>query len=150
MTNQMDVLNAWNKASMANPPASLIEANQKYLSDDFQNIDQNSNVVMDKQMYSAMGPLLFAAFPDLQYVWGDHRQEGNDIIGTFNWEGTFTNDLDLSAMGLGVIKATGEKIVWPEFKARFTFRNNQITSIREIFGGMEPFLAPLGVKMPAA
>jgi hypothetical protein len=148
--NPFDVVIAWNKASMANPPASLMEASQKYLSDDFQNIDKDGKVLMDKQAYSAMGPLLYSAFPDLNYVWGDHRQEGNDLVATFNWEGTFTNDLDLSAMGMGVIKASGKKIVWPEFKARFTVRDNQITSIQEIFGGLEPFLAPLGVKMPAA
>jgi hypothetical protein len=146
--NPFDVVYAWNKASMANPPASLLEASQKYLSDDFQNIDKDGKVVADKKGYSAMGPLLYSAFPDLLYVWGDHRQEDDAVVATFHWEGTFTNDLDLSAMGMGVVKATGKKIVWPQFQARFTVRNEQISSIREITGGLEAFLAPLGAKMP--
>jgi hypothetical protein len=147
--NSFDVVSTWNKASMSNPPASLLESSQKYLSVDFQNIDKDGKVVMDKKTYIAMGPLLYSAFPDLKYMWDDHKEEGNDLIATFHWEGTFTHDLDLSAMGMGVIKATGKKLVWPEFKARFTVRNEQITSIREIVGGMEPFLEPLGVKMAA-
>lgn len=148
--NPYDVVSAWNKASMVNPPASMIEADQKYLSEDFQNIDMDGKVVADKKAYSALAPLMNNAFPDLNYVWEDHQEEGNAVVAKFHWEGTFTHDLDLSAIGLGVIKATGKKLVWPQFQAKFSTKNDQITSIEEIHGGLGLFLAPLGVKMPQA
>jgi hypothetical protein len=148
--NPYDVIYTWNQAAFANPPASLLEANQKYLSDDFQNLDVDGEVVADKKAYSALAPLMFTAFPDLHYVWEEHQEQGNDAVVKFHWEGTFAHDLDLSPMGMGVIKATGKKIVWPQFQARFSTRNEQITGIREIHGGIGPFLEPLGVKQPPA
>jgi predicted ester cyclase len=152
MSSILDVYKAYYEASWANPPSSLIEANETYLSEDFQNLDQDGNVVMDKQAYIGMTHLLAAAFKDFKAVYSDLRQKGDSVIVSFHFEGTHTGDLDLSAMGLGVIPASGKKIVWPEDSSEFKIEGDKIVSIKP-YGdsrGIEAFLAPLGVKIPSA
>jgi hypothetical protein len=83
-------------------------------------------------------------------VFSDLREEGDSVIASFHFEGTFTSDFDLSAMGMGVVPVTGKKIVWPEASAKFNIKGDKTVSIQEITGGMEWFLAPLGVKLPSA
>ena len=70
------------------------------------------------------------------------------MIVSGHFEGTHTGDLDLSAMGMGVIPASGKKIVWPEASNEFKVDGDQIVSIKPYgdSGGMEAFLAALGVK----
>jgi|GEM_PF-2728094 hypothetical protein len=71
---------------------------------------------------------------------------------TGHFEGTHKADLDLSAIGAGVIPASGKKIVWPEVSVKITVEGDQIVR-EEAYGeggGMEAFLAPLGVELPLA
>jgi hypothetical protein len=70
---------------------------------------------------------------------------------TVHFEGVFDKDLDMSAMGLGIIPATGKKIVWPDDTAVFKAQVDKIVSIKPYgdSGGIENFLAALGIKMPA-
>jgi hypothetical protein len=55
-------------------------------------------------------------------------------------------------MGMGVIPASGQKIIWPEASNEFKFDGDKIVSIKPVgdSGGMEAFFAALGVKAPAA
>lgn len=147
MTNKIEHLKAWSAAVNANP---LSPTNANYFSDNFQNLDKDGKVVMNKEMYIGMSQLVHTAFKDFKEVWDDLREEGDSVIASFHFEGTQTGDLDLSALGLGVIPASGKKIVWPVASAKFTFENDKLASIQEITGGTEWFLAPLGVKMPSA
>ncbi len=149
MTSKIDVIKAWQDASWANLPSSIIEANNTYLSDDFQNTDKEGNVVMTKEGYAGMGLLLQAAFKDFKEVVSNFEEDGDGVVITFHFEGTQTGPMDLSAMGLGVLPASGKKIVWPDATARFFVEGDQIVKIQEITGGMEWFLAPLGVKLPS-
>jgi predicted ester cyclase len=148
----MDLYKAFFEASWANPPSSLTEANMKYLSDDFQNFDVDGKVIGNKEAYIGMSQLLFAAFSDFKAVYSDLREEGDDVIASYHWEGTQTGDLDLSAMGLGVIPASGKRIVWPEATSVFAIKGVKIVSIKPYgdSGGMEEFLKPLGIAMPSA
>jgi predicted ester cyclase len=152
MGRNLDVLKAYITATWANPPSSIVEANEKYLSDDYKNLDKDGNVVMDKEAYIGMGKLLASAFKDMKAVYGNIREEGDSVIVPFHFEGTHTGDLDLSAMGMGVIPASGKRIVWPEDTVVFKFRGDKIVS-NSPYGdsaGIEAFLAELGVKMPTA
>ena len=146
--NKVDVIKAWQTAAWANPPASTMEANQKYLSDDYKSLDRNGNVIMDKKMMLGMTQLLFSAFKDFKAVVNELREEGDGVLMKFQWEGTQTGDFDLSAMGLGVVPASGKRIVWPEASTKFLVEGDQVVGEKEISGGMEWFLTPLGVKMP--
>jgi predicted ester cyclase len=152
MGRNSDVLKAYLDATWANPPSSIVEANKTYLSDDYKNFDKNGNVVADKEAYIGMSKLLGSAFKGFKAVYSDFREEGDSVIVRFHFEGTHTGDLDLSAMGLGVIPASGKRIVWPEDSTAFKIRGDKIVSNRPYgdSAGMESFLAGLGVKMPSA
>lgn len=147
MSSKIDVLRAWNESGNADP---LSDANAAYLSDDFQNLDKDGNVLMDKQAYLGMGKLLSASFNDMKYVFDDLNEESDAVIAHFHFEGTFTHDIDLSTMGLGVVPATGKKVIWPQASAKFKVEGDKIVSIQEITGGMQWFLEPMGVKLPSA
>jgi predicted ester cyclase len=128
-----------------------MEAHATYLSDDFQNVDKDDNVVMNKEGYIGMSHMLLASLPDFEFVRTALREEGDFVIMTGHFEGTHTGDLDLSAMGVGVIPASGKKIVWPEASAKLTVEGDKIARMEPYgdSGGMEAFLAPLGVKPPS-
>jgi len=152
MSSKVDVYKAYYEASNANPPSSNIEAIKTYLSDDFQNLDKDGNVLMNKEAYVGMVQLIFAAFKDFTYVRSGVREEGDSVIVNGHFEGTHTGDFDMSAMGIGVIPASGKKIVWPEASNEFNVEDDKIVSIKPYgdSGGTEAFFAALGVKTPSA
>jgi predicted ester cyclase len=152
MSSALDVYKEYYEASWANPPSSNVEAIETYLSDDFQSLDKDGNVVMDKQAYAGIVQLINTAFKDFNYVRSDLRAEGDSVIVSGHFEGTHTGDFDLSAMGVGVIPASGKKIVWPEASNEFKIEGDKIVSIKPYgdSGGMEAFLEALGVKAPSA
>jgi hypothetical protein len=127
----------------------MVEAAEKYFSNDYQGFDKDGNVMMDKAAYIGMTQLMMKAFPDFKGVVHDLREEDGDVIMTFHWEGTHTDDFDLSAMGLGVIPASGKKATTPESKTRFMVEGGKIVGNQPISGGFEPFLASLRVEMSA-
>ncbi len=148
MTSKADVIRRWHKDSWANPPSSIGEAATKYFSDDYQGLDKDGNVMSDKAAYIGMSQLLLTAFIGFKGVVHDISEDGDSVILTFHFEGTHTGDLDLSMMGLGVIPASGKRIVTPESKTRFKVEGNQIVGSQPISGGFESLLAGLGVKPP--
>jgi predicted ester cyclase len=152
MSNNLDLYKAYVEAAWANPPASLMEAGMKYLSADFKNIDVDGTVLGDREAYNGMGLLMASAFTDFKAVYGEMREEGDDVIVTSHFEGTHTGDLDLSALGLGVIPASGKKIVWPDATNAFTIKDGKIISVKPYgdSSGIGEFLKPLGVSMPTA
>ena len=70
---------------------------------------------------------------------------------TGHFQGKFTGDLDLSAMGLGIIPASGKEIVWDDAVNKVTIENGKITKMEPYghAGGFGPFLKALGVEPPA-
>ncbi len=129
MTSKVDVYKKYYEAAWADPPASIVEAGETYLSDDFKNFDKDGNVIGDKAAYIGMTNLLAAAFKDFKAVYSDIREEGDSVIVSSHFEGTHTGDLDLSAMGMGVVPASGKKIVWPESRLKFKIEGDKIVSI---------------------
>jgi predicted ester cyclase len=150
MTRKEDVLRRWHDESWANPPSSVVEATEKYFSDDYQGLDKDGNVISDKTAYIATTQNLMNAFKDFKGVVHDISEEGDSVILTFHFEGTHTGDFDLSAMGLGVIPASGKRIVTPESKTKFMVEGDKIVGTQTISGGFELLLADLGVTMPSA
>lgn len=152
MGSKLDIYNAYYEAAWANPPSSIMEASATYFSNDFQSLGRDGNVQMDREAYLGMSQMLFASFAGFKSVIHDVREEGAAVILSSHFEGTHTGDLDLSAMGMGVIKASGKRVVWPEAKTKWTFEGDKITSIQAIddAGGLGAFLAPLGVNLSSA
>lgn len=151
MGSKLDFYNRYYDASWSNPPASLIEANEKYLSDDFHNLDKDGNIEGNKEAYIGMSQLLFASFEDFEFVKSDIREVDDGVILTGHFEGKHTGDLDFSALGLGVIPASGKKIVWPESRNKFIIVDDKIVGIQALDenGGVAAFMKALGVEMPS-
>jgi hypothetical protein len=55
-----------------------------------------------------MGQLLAASFEDFKWVLRDLREADDGVLMSGHFEGMHTGDLDLSAMGAGVITASGK------------------------------------------
>lgn len=144
MTSKIEVMEKWHEESWANPPSSVVQAAEKFFSDDFKSLDKDGNVISGKAEFVASNKQLMEAFKDFKGVVHDISEEGDSVILTFHFEGTHTGDFDLSAMGLGVIPATGKKVVTPESKTRFMIEGDQIVSSQPISGGFEYLLAGIG------
>lgn len=149
MTSKVEILSAYYDETWSNPPSSIKEAGDTYLSEDFQNLDRDGNVLLSREAYIGLSQLMAASFEGFKAVYSDLREVDDGVIATFHFEGTHARDLDMSAMGLGVIPASGKKLVWQDASAKFMVEGDKIVGIQDISGGMEWFLAPLGVKPPS-
>ncbi len=78
-----------------------------YLSDDFQNFDKDGEAVLNKEGLLTMGRMIQPSLTDYGFALADLRQEDDSVVMTGHFEGTLTSDLELSAMDLGVIPASG-------------------------------------------
>jgi predicted ester cyclase len=122
-----------------------------YYSDDFQWTDALGSPPMDRDSWIAMGQLMKSAFPDISTVIEEIREEGDDVVVTSHFGGTFTNDLDLSALGMGVIPAKGKAFVFPTSTVRIGFDGDKIAKLHDPRtgpdAGLPGFLKALGVDM---
>jgi predicted ester cyclase len=124
------------------------EALEDYFLDDFQMLDKDGSLVMNKEMLLASMQKVNQAFTDYGFVLNDVREEGDFVIMSGHFEGIHTGDLDLSAAGIGVIPASGKKIVWPEASEKITVEGEKIIRMEPYSGasGMQAWLAALGVE----
>jgi hypothetical protein len=91
------------------------------------------------------------AFPDLQYNATIQRVEGNIAHLTPHLTGTHTGDLDLTAMGLGIIPPSGKSINLPEETAQITVEGGKVVNYYVVptpGGGLLGILTQLGVEAP--
>lgn len=148
MSSKAEVIRKWHEESWVNPPTSSAEAAEKFFSDDYQGLDKDGKVISDKAAYVGMTQLMFNAFEDFKGVVHDISEEDGNVILTFHFEGTHTGDLDLSALGVGVIPASGKRVVTPESKTMFMVEGDQIVGSKPISGGLESLLVGIGA-MPS-
>lgn len=122
-----------------------------HLSNDFQFSGPVPEPISGQQ-WIGLTRLLRAAFPDIQYNMRVVSVEGDVVTTTNQLTGTHTGDLDLSAMGMGVIPATGKSFSNPEETGQGTVKGGKFVSIRITpvdGGGLMGILSQLGVKQPA-
>jgi predicted ester cyclase len=148
MSSKLDFARAYTEVIGVGGDSDAIEG---FLSDDFQNFDKDGNVALTKEGLRNMGRMMQAAFTDYGFVLSELREEGDFIIMTGHFEGTHSGDLDLSAMGIGVIPARGKKIVWPKASAKLSIEGDKIVRMEPYAGaaGLKAFLAALGVELPS-
>jgi hypothetical protein len=122
-----------------------------YLSDDFRWTDELGSPPVDKASFVSMAQPLQTALPDYALIVDAIQEEGDSFVVTSHTSGTFVNDLDLSAMGMGVVPATGKPIDSPPQRDRLTFDGDRISEIHNLEtgpdAGMAGLLKALGVKM---
>jgi hypothetical protein len=147
MNGKMEVAKAW---AAAVAPDFDIDAAANLLSDDFQNLDQDGNVALTKEGILNLGRMMKAAFNNYGFALTELSKELDYIIITGHNEGVHAADLDLSAMGLGILPASGKKIVWPEASAKLTIAGDKITRMEPYTGtaGLKAFLAALDIELP--
>lgn len=112
-----------------------IEEQKKYLSDDFQGTDEVGSPPMDLNMWFGMGELMKAAMPDAGFTIEEIREDGDDVLVTGYFTGTFENDFDLTAMNMGVIPATGKSIIFPSSTSRVSFNGDKISRNHDLSTG---------------
>ena len=111
------------------------------LADDFQVTDELGSPPMDRASWIGMGDLIEAAMPDLEFVIDELREEGDDVVVGTRFVGTFTNDFDLSAAGMGVIPATGKAVEIGPNLARLSFEGDKISRLHGLDTGPDAGMA---------
>jgi predicted ester cyclase len=112
-----------------------------HYSDDFQYSDALGGPPQDRDTWISMGQLMRSAFPDLSLVIEDSREEGDDVVVTSHFSGTFSNDMDLSPLGLGVIPSTGKTADFPSATNQVSFENGKISKMYGLDTGREAGMA---------
>jgi predicted ester cyclase len=129
------------------------EESNKHLSDDFQGTDSVGGPPFDKAGWIGMGQMIKNSFPDIKVVIEDIHEEGDSVMVTSYFTGTFTNEFDLSEMGMGVIPASGEMVTFPSTTTKISFDGDKISRTHDTDTGPEAgfpgLLKALGVKAAA-
>jgi len=104
------------------------------------------------EAWLGMSTSLKAAFPDLDYQFRIESVDGDTANISAELKGTHKEDLDLTAMHLGVIPATGKSFHAAHELGKATLSNGKITSWKMEHtegAGLMAILAQLGVKVPS-
>jgi hypothetical protein len=91
------------------------------------------------------------AFPDIQYNLRIDSIEGDVVRTTTQLSGTHTGELDLTAMGFGVIPATGISFSNPEEEGDAVVKGDKVISlhVKSVEGsGLMGILQKIGVEVP--
>ena len=127
------------------------DESQKYLSEDFQGTDSVGGPTFDKAGWVGMGQMFKGSIPDIKVVIDDVQEGGDMLTVKSHFTGTFTNDFDLSAMGMGVIPASGEFVEFPPSTAEISFAGDKVTRFHNTEtgpdAGLPGIMKALGAKM---
>jgi predicted ester cyclase len=121
-----------------------------YLSDDFAFSGPTPQPV-GKDEWIWMSKALKAGFPDLRYNIRVIGVEGDVVRTVTQLTGTHTADLDLSFMGMGIIPASGERVLNPQEEGEATVEGNKIVAMHVYSTpetGLAGILTQLGVQLP--
>ena len=102
--------------------------------------------------WMGMSKSLKAAFPDLNYQFKIEKVNGNRVHISAQLKGTHRGDLDLTAMGMGVIPATSKSFAATHEHGEATVQDGKVKTwaMTPTEGaGLMAILGQLGVKVPA-
>ena len=60
------------------------------------------------------------------------HEHGDTVMLTSHFTGTFTKDFDLSAMGMGVVPASGEMVTFPSSTSEISFDGDKVSKTHNI------------------
>ena len=103
------------------------EESEKYLSDDFQGTDSVGGPAFDKAGWIGMGQMFKHSLPDIKVLIDDIHEESDSVVVTSRITGTFTNDFDLTQMGMGVVPASGEMVEFPASTTQISFNGDKVS-----------------------
>jgi len=102
--------------------------------------------------WMGMSMNLKKAFPDLDYRFHVDDADGDVVKLSAQLKGTHSGDLDLTAIGMGVIPPTNKSFANPHEHGKATVKGDKITAwvVEPIEGGgVMGILSQLGVKPPS-
>jgi hypothetical protein len=108
--------------------ADDMDTAMSYLADNFQLSGPVPEPIGARE-WLGLHSALNQGMPDFSFNVKDVQIDGNRAYVTIQISGTQTNDLDLTAMGMGVVPATGIAVRLPEEHPVATFNGDQIVSI---------------------
>ena len=127
-----------------------IDQNAKYLSDDFQGTDAVGGPTFDKAGWMGMGQMFKHSLPDIKVLIDDIHEESDSVVVTSRITGTFTNDFDLTQMGMGVVPASGEMVEFPASTTQISFNGDKVSKFHNTEtgpgAGLPGMLKALGAK----
>lgn len=121
-----------------------------YLSEDFKFMGPVPEPIGGME-WIGLSKSLKRAFPDIQYNLRIDNIEGDVVRTTTQLRGTQTGDLDLTAMGFGVIPATGISFSNPEEEGEAVVKGDKVVSlyVKSVEGsGLMGILQKIGVEVP--
>ena len=101
--------------------------------------------------WMGMSKSLKAAFPDLNYQFKAESVDGNKVHISAELKGTHSGDLDLTAMGMGVIPATNKSFAAAHEHGEATVQDGKVKTwmmTPSEGAGLMAILGQLGVKPP--
>ncbi len=148
MNRKMEIAKAWAAAVGLDGD---IDAIANLLSDDFENLDQDGKVALTKEGFLNLARMMNASFTQVGFVVSEMYEEGDHVILRGHNEGVHTADLDLSAMGFGILPASGKKIVWPEASTKLTIVGDKVKRLEPYGGaaGLKAYLSGIGIELPS-
>jgi predicted ester cyclase len=107
---------------------------------------------MDADQWLEANRKIFDAFPDFTYNFEILEEDGDQVWVRARMEGTHDGDWDLSAMGIGIIPATGQRIVTsPSVTVGTVNADGHVERIEVVEGnedsGIPGILRQLGIEM---
>ena len=126
------------------------EKAKTYLSNDFQFSGPVPEPIGADE-WLGMSANMRSAFPDVDYQFNIENVDGNTAHISGELIGTHTGDLDLSAMDMGVIPATGKSFHAAHQHGKVTVRDGKVTTwaMEPTEGaGLMAILGQLGVELP--
>ena len=126
------------------------EKAKSLLSDDFQFSGPVPEPINGAQ-WMGMSANLKTAFPNLDYQFHVEGTDGDAVKISAELKGTHSNDLDLTAMGMGVIPATKKSFANPHEHGTVTVKGDKVASWAVEAtkgGGVMGILSQLGVELP--
>ena len=130
--------------------AGDFETTASYLADDFVFSGATPEPI-GAQEWLGMSMALKAGFPDLAYNFSIESIDGNVVTSSAQLTGTHNGDLDLSAMGMGVIPATGIAVTNPRESNEAVVEGDKLKSLHvhsSPDGGVMGLLAQIGAEPP--
>lgn len=121
-----------------------------FLSEDFKFIGPVREPISGKE-WIGLSKSMQRAFPDIQYNLRIDSVEGDVVKTTTKLSGTHTGDFDLTAMGFGVIPATGISFSNPEEEGEAVVKGDKVISlhVKSVEGsGLMGILQKIGVEIP--
>ncbi len=121
-----------------------------YLSEDFKFMGPVPEPIGAME-WIGLSKSLMRAFPDIKYNFRIDSIEGDVVTTTTQLSGTHTADLDLTAMGFGVISPTGIYFSNPEDKGEAVVKDDKVVSlyVKSAEGsGLMGILEKIGVEIP--